>query len=188
MQVTTKKRKTYNTPGDAHELTFSCYRRLGLLSQEAIKQVFIEYLQKTRERFGFEIWAYVIMPNHVHLLIWPTKELYDIAEILKFLKEGVSKSATRHFREHRPELLDALRVVRPSGRLEHRFWQQGGGYDRNLWTPKAIHSSIEYIHNNPVEAGLVEVATDWRWSSARWYSGLDDVVLDIDPSRMVATR
>ena len=47
------------------------------------------------------------------------------------------------------------------------FWQSGGGFDRNLWNAKAIHSSITYIEANPVRAGLVKDPEDWKWSSAR---------------------
>ena len=48
-----------------------------------------------------------------------------------------------------------------------RFWQAGGGFDRNLWNAKAIHSSVNYIEYNPVRAGLVNAPEDWQWSSAR---------------------
>lgn len=183
-----KKRRTYNTPGEAHELTFSCYRRFALLDPEPVKELFLAQLDKAREQFAFEVWAYVIMPDHVHLLLWPTTIVYDMMRILKVIKEQTAKAAIKTYREHRPELLDAIRVEWPSGRTEHRFWQQGGGYDRNLWTPIAIHASIEYIHNNPVRAGIVEAATDWRWSSARWYADMEDIALRVDDCRMVAAR
>ena len=47
-----------------------------------------------------------------------------------------------------------------------RFWQAGGGFDRNLWNAKAIHNSIKYIEYNPVRAGLVNAPEEWQWSSA----------------------
>ena len=64
--------------------------------------------------------------------------------------------------------------------MEHRFWQQGGGYDREMFEVGTIKRAIEYIHMNPVRRGLVVSPLDWRWSSARWYAGLDDVVLEVD--------
>ena len=52
-----------------------------------------------------------------------------------------------------------------------RFWQEGPGFDRNLFGPEAITASMDYIHLNPVKRGLCEKATDWKWSSARFYLG-----------------
>ncbi len=60
------------------------------------------------------------------------------------------------------------RVVTPKG--QQRFWQVGGGYDRNIISQKEMEEKIEYIHQNPVRRGLVKRATDWMWSSANWYA------------------
>ena len=69
-----------------------------------------------------------------------------------------------------PELVDC----QSSGRSTSRFWQPGGGYDRNIWTAQELHEKIRYIHNNPVRRGLVEQAQQWRWSSYRaWEEGVD---------------
>ena len=68
----------------------------------------------------------------------------------------------------------------PTGRTEYRFWQQGSGYDRDLFTPDAVWAAIDYLHRNPVRRGLVTSAADWEWSSARWYSGMKDGGLSID--------
>ncbi len=112
------------------------------------------------------------MPEHSHTLIFPRSEGYDVSNILQSIKQSVSRRATNYLRQHAPDWLDCLRVVWPDGRIEHRFWQQGGGYDRNMFTPNAVWSSIEYLHNNPVRRKLVPHPTDWQWSSARWYSGV----------------
>ena len=79
-----------------------------------------------------------------------------------------------------PDALAALRVQRGK-RTEFRLWQAGGGYHRQLVSARAIRSSIEYLHANPVRKGLVSNPTDWRWSSARWYSAsplLIDIAMD----------
>ncbi|GAG42538.1 unnamed protein product, partial [marine sediment metagenome] len=71
---------------------------------------------------------------------------------------------------------------RPSGQVCHRFWQPGGGYDRNLWTVGRIHEKIHYVHANPVRRGLVERPDHWPWSSCRaWmYEGDEPLRLDTD--------
>jgi len=61
-----------------------------------------------------------------------------------------------------------------SGLPSYRFWQRGGGYDRNLVSKQAVLNSIEYIHNNPVRKGLVKSPEDWNWSSAGFYAGKSD--------------
>ncbi len=78
----TKKCKRYNNPGHAHELTFSCYRNQKFLLSERVCKWLIESIEKAREKNKFSLWAYVFMPDHVHLLIQPTIEQYNISNIL----------------------------------------------------------------------------------------------------------
>ena len=66
------KRRTFNDPGHAHELTFSTYRRTRLLEECAVCRLFLSKLDEARRGHRFEVWAYVQMPDHVHLLVWPT--------------------------------------------------------------------------------------------------------------------
>ncbi len=176
-----KTRRRYNTAGEAHELTFCCHQRLPLLGKDRSRQWFVEALLRARERWQFELWAYVIMPEHVHVLLCPVLPEYDISNVLKAIKLSVARRAIRLLHALRSPLLQRLKVTWPTGRVEYRFWQQGGGYDRNIVKPNVVLASIAYLHDNPVRRGLVELATDWRWSSARWYAELDDVVLEMDP-------
>jgi putative transposase len=111
------------------------------------------------------------MPEHAHVLVFPLNEIYDVSNILQSIKQSVSRRATNYLRQHAQDWLDRLKVVWPDGRMEHRFWQQGGGYDRNIFTPEAVWASIDYLHNNPVHRKLAALATDWPWSSANWYAG-----------------
>ncbi len=71
--------------------------------------------------------------------------------------------------------------MQSNGEVHYRFWQRGGGYDRNVIEPATLEMMIEYSHNNPVRRGLVEKPTDWIWSSARFYSGDRRVPLLMDP-------
>ena len=175
-----KTRRTYNLPGNAHELTFSCHKRMPLLSRDRTRFWLVEALDKARKRWEFQIWAYVIMPEHVHILLLPVAPTYDISLILKTIKQSVARRAVRFLRRRAPEWLERLRVVRPGGKIEYRFWQQGGGYDRNIVELKTAWLSVDYIHNNPVRRGLVVSPQDWPWSSARWYAGAEGVKLAMD--------
>ncbi len=169
-----KTRKSFNTPGDAHELTFSCHRRLALLASDRTRQWFLD---AAREKWRLELWAYVIMPEHVHLLLLPPPE-HDISAILKTIKQSVARRAMGWLRENAPHWLVNLQVQeRSDAAPEYRFWKTGGGYDRNITEPRTAWASVDYLHHNPVKRGLVKSATDWPWSSAREYAGLDGVML-----------
>ena len=175
-----KLRRAFNLPGHAHELTFSCYKRLPLLSKDRTREWFVSALDEARTKLGFELWAYVIMPEHVHVLLYPKRDNYSIADLLKAIKQPVSRNAITHLRVHAPHWLDQLKVTWPSGRVEYRFWQQGGGYDRNIYEPETAWASVNYLHENPVRRGLVSNALEWPWSSAGYYAGLEDFKLRID--------
>ncbi|QOV90545.1 transposase [Humisphaera borealis] len=175
----TKTRKAFNTPGHAHELTFSCNQRLPILNSDRCRQWFVESLDRARQKLDFELWAYVVMPEHVHVLLLPRREVYEMAAILTAIKLPVARQAVGWLRESNSNWLEKLKVCRPNGRIEYRFWQQGGGYDRNIFKLDAIWSAVRYIHDNPVRRGLVRNSIDWPWSSARAYEGADDIVLPI---------
>ena len=175
-----KRRRSVNDPGHAHELTFSCYKGLPLLSRDRTREWFIEALDRARTRHEFELWAYVLMPEHVHVLLMPLRADYRMATILQAVKQPVASWAIDFLRGHDPTWLGNLRVPGQDGRARYRFWQAGGGYDRNITTPAVAWRIVEYIHSNPVRRGLVDDPTDWPWSSSRWYAGQDGVVLSMD--------
>ena len=106
------------------------------------------------------------MPEHVHLLIWPTETSYSISQILTSLKKPVSKLSLLHVRQNAPEMLKLMEHRRPNGKVAYRFWQRGGGYDRNITEVATLQAELNYIHANPVRRGLCERPTDWKWSSA----------------------
>ena len=166
-----KTRETFNTEGDAHELTFSCLRKMPLLRSDHAKTVFLEELNQARMRMEFEVWAFVLMDDHVHLLIWPRKSPYSIASILKSIKQPISQRLVAELRKSRPEALARLVSRKKSDREVYSIWQPGGGYDRNVHSRSVLQASIEYIHMNPVRTGLVQSPLDWDWWSARQYHG-----------------
>lgn len=174
-----KEIKHYNVPGDAHFLTFSCYRQLPLLSKDRTRLWFVEAVEKARAKHQFDLWAWVIMPEHVHLLLYPRPADYAMDKILASIKKPVGAKAIRFLREQASGYLERL-TVKNRNRTYHRFWQAGPGYDRNLRDPQAIHRVITYIHRNPVKRGLVEQPEDWPWSSAADWAGAKVPFLKID--------
>ena len=172
MSVNHQKQKylRYNIPGDAHALTFICYRRRKFLSISHTRIYFVEALILAKYKHNFDIWAYVIMPEHIHLLIFPKNEQYSISDILKSIKQSSARRAVSFIKENKPE---ALRLITTGQKHDpYRFWQDGGGYDRNIRDNVELQRFVNYIHDNPVRRGLVVHPEEWYWSSAReWLSG-----------------
>ena len=96
------------------------------------------------------------------------------------IKQSVSKRGILWFRQNAPDFLEHMSDIQPNGKHHFRFWQRGGGYDRNLRNLNDVSEKIHYIHANPVRRGLVAAAEDWHWSSYRaWYKG-ENVPMAID--------
>jgi putative transposase len=136
----------------------------------------------------FLLIAFVLMPEHVHLLVNPTRPDADAESISRFLgklKRPCSARVKADLMASGSRLLERLTVRERPGRSVFRFWQEGPGYDRNLNTAKAALAAIDYIHLNPVRRGLVSEATAWRWSSARWFLSdgkiVDPMLPRLDP-------
>jgi putative transposase len=156
-------------PGDFHGLTFSCYRRLPLLTNDDWRDLLAQSIERAVEAQAFRLVAYVFMPEHIHLLVQPTGESVRIDLLLKAIKGPFSARIRRRLEEVNSPLLDQLTVRERPGVNVFRFWQEGGGYDRNLRSKAAVLATIDYIHENPVHRGLCMHAEDWPWSSARYY-------------------
>jgi putative transposase len=174
-----KRRRRFNEPGQPRELTFSCFRRFPFLLRQRTRLWFAEALQAARAKIGFQVWAYVLMPEHVRLLVYPGDAPEQMASFLKLLKERVARQAINYLRTTARPWLARVRV-REGKRTGHRFCQPGGGYDRNLTSSAVLRAMIEYLHANPVRRGLVAKPEDWEWSSARWYAGIRPVPMEMD--------
>ncbi len=166
----------WDIPWDAHFLTFSCYQRQPFFLRHRPRQWFLDALRQARRRHAFDLWGFVIMPEHVHLLIFPAEGV-RIGPLLQSLKQPVTQRAIAWLRGHDPNGLERLCHLGPDGRRSHRFWQRGGGYDRNMRSVRETHEKLHYIHANPLSRGLVAQPEDWELSSARaWATGLDEPV------------
>ena len=165
-----RTRKRFEIAQQARFLTFSCYRRLELFGNDAIRDAFVDALAASRDRTKYELNGWVIMPEHVHLLIVPDLPEYPVSYVLKDLKGLFANRVLQRWREINPPILS--RITDPQGKVH--FWQKGGGYDRNIVSDDEFHEKLNYIHNNPVTRGLAHHPTDWAWSSAQWYAGCRD--------------
>ena len=168
----------FHEPGDIHELTFSCYRRMKLLTNNAWRANLSRAIDNACQQLNCHLAAFVYMPEHVHLLVWGIQSKEDVSRLLAAIKRPVSVAVRDDLRQAQSRLLERLTVQERPGKRVFRFWQEGPGFDRNLWTVKAVAASIDYIHTNPVKRGLCHKARDWRWSSALFY---EDERAPLDP-------
>jgi putative transposase len=183
-----KNCKRFNEVGHAHELTFFCFQRQPFLTGDHARLWLVDAVKLARSKHALHLWAYVVMPEHVHLLIWPTRSVYSISSILATIKQSVTRKALNHVRQNAPQFLRRMEDRQPNGGCHHRFWQRGGGYDRNVFEPATVWNQIEYIHANPVRRGLCTLAEDWYWSSAGVYASLRDGPIGIDRESLPRTK
>ena len=131
--------------GDVHFVTFSCYHRLGYLGTPGVRDLLEDALQKAHLRYRFDVIGYVVMPEHVHLLVSEPR-----SDLLSVALQGLKLSVVRRTRQ------------RP-------FWQ-ARYYDFNVVTEGKRVEKLNYMHWNPMKRGLVERPEDWEWSSFRHYA------------------
>ena len=179
-----KTLKRYHEPGDIHELTFSVYSRQKLLTNNPWRAKLSECITAACQELNCYLAAFVYMPEHVHLLVWGFTAKEDVGTFLGKVKQPLARHVKADLVAAQSRLLHKLTIQERPGKRVFRFWQKGGGYDRNLQTKIAVQSSIDYIHRNPVERKLCRKPADWRWSSARYYETDGQ---DVDPLHPIIT-
>jgi putative transposase len=130
--------------GSLHFLTFSCHGRKPYLADPRICDIFERSLELVRRRYVFFVFGYVIMPEHVHLLLSEPRR-FTLASAIQALKTSVAKQV----------------VQRPLWLVRY--------YDFNVHSEAKRIEKLRYIHRNPVARGLAGRPEDWRWSSFRHY-------------------
>jgi putative transposase len=163
--------------GHLHFITFSCYRRVPFLRSVRAKNAFVQILNEVRERYGFALVGYVVMPEHVHLLIGePAKG--TPSTVVQVLKQRVSRRL-RH-KKRAPAAQLSLTFASGDDSLP-RFWQRRF-YDFNVWSLKKRVEKLHYMHMNPLKRKLVDHPKDWPWSSSSFYSNKHGLIR-VDPVR-----
>jgi putative transposase len=145
----------YQQAGDSHFLTFSCHDRLPYLTTEKSRDLFELKLEQTRRRYVFHVFGYVIMPEHVHLLVSEPKR-GELDRAIQALKTSVSKQS-----DQRP------------------FWL-ARYYDFNVRSEDKRVEKRRYMHRNPVTRGLVARPEEWKWSSFQHYLTGDPLTVEIE--------
>jgi putative transposase len=157
-----KNLKRYYGHGDLHFLTFSCYRRRALLGTAKARNAFLGALREVRAKYEFALASYVIMPEHVHLMI-SEPAVGNPSTVIHSLKLRVSKRLRRK-RRNRSSAQRSFAFSEAAESSAAQFWQRRF-YDFNVYSARKRREKLEYMHRNPVTRQLVKDPKDWVWSS-----------------------
>ncbi len=155
--------KRFYGAGDLHYITFSCYQRRPLLGSAQPRDLFLKVLEQVRRRYHFVVIGYVVMPEHVHLLLSEPQQGTP-STVMQALKLGFARRLLAQQRRRRGPQQLSLFEHAPQHIWQARF------YDFNVWTERKRIEKLRYMHRNPVKRGLVESPEMWRWSSYRTYA------------------
>lgn len=166
-------------------LTFTIVGWVDLFSRRECKHILIDDLQYCQENKGFILYAYVIMESHIHLIASAKENTNGLSSIIRDFKRSTSKKILRWIHKNKKESRrDWLEVVfRYYGKFNTKndifqVWKQDNHPEQCIH-PSFTMQKLNYIHNNPVVAGIVDKPIDYRFSSARNYAGRSDTVLEV---------
>jgi putative transposase len=152
-------------PNTFHYITAVAHNRLPIFRKDETCQIFVDNLIEIKEKHPFKLIGYVIMPNHVHLIVNPLE--CNISIILMKLKGKCAKQIIDWLKEKNYSSSLKKLAINIKGR-EYAVWQKDSSAI-DLFSHKFLRQKLNYIHLNPVRAGLCENPAEWKWSSYRAY-------------------
>ena len=160
-----------------HFITFAVINWIDVFTRKEYKDIILDSLRHCKKEKGLSIYSWVIMSNHIHFIL-SAKEGYELSNILrdfkKYSSDKVIKAIEQNTEESRKDWM--LKLFKLAGKKNPRnscyqFWQQDN-HPIELNSNYLVDQKLEYIHNNPVKAGIVEKAEDYLYSSAiDYYTG-----------------
>ena len=169
-------------PDNLYFVTTSAVQHHHLFIRDVMKRLVVDSLDCMRLRERLKLYAFVIMPNHLHVIIQCRAE-DPLANVIRDLKKHIADRIIRHYRvEGNQSVLDvlALAVTRPD-KQRYKVWEDG--YDaRDIFSPEFLRQKMTYMHNNPCQPhwNLVERPEDYIWSSARFSLLKESAIIPLD--------
>jgi putative transposase len=190
--VANKLRRFYGA-GYLHFITTSCYRRLPLLEKPQHRDLLLEVLEGVRRRYQFVVVGYVIMPEHMHLLL-SEPERGDPSKVMQAIKQGFARRLLRKpsAADGRPINDPPTKDPRQGGLWDTAFdrghvWQ-ARFYDFVVYTENKRVEKLRYMRRNPVKRGLVAEPQQWDWSSYRHYADGERGIVLVNEERKAELR
>ena len=166
------KQRIINLPGHRHFVTFTTYKRRNFLTPERTRDIVVEVLQKCLGTHQTLCAGFVVMPNHVHAILFGP-ETFVVSRFVQVWKKTSSYRIKRFYERELNHYLDACPDHGP-------IWQSGF-YDFNVESDKKNNEKLDYMHDNPVVDKLAPTPIVWIWSSARYYELGEAVGVTITP-------
>jgi len=166
----------------SYYLTMTVVRWVDLFSRKSQRDLFISSVKYCIQEKGLNVYAYCIMTNHIHLIV-NSNEPHQLSDTIRDLKKFTTKAAIQEIingKESRREYL--MEIFKREGENDpknktYKVWQTGN-HAIKLYSEKFTWDKINYIHQNPVDAGFVKYSDQWLYSSAQNYAENDGLILD----------
>ncbi len=170
----------FQIAGQIYYITTVIYNRLPIFTRPTFVVPLLDSLNFYRYKQEFKLLGYVIMPDHVHLIIWPFGKT-AVSDIMRDYKEFTSKRIVRQAEvEHNDDWIKAFRQAgSETGRSTNKVWQDSY-WDKNIYTENFLRQKLNYIHRNPLRVGLTDKPEDYPYSSYRNYVLSQEWLIEID--------
>ena len=157
-----------NEQNTFHYVTLVTFNRVPVFRSDRACEIFIRTLSAVRQKYPYKLVGYVIMPDHVHAIV--NRSVDTISDWLRRVRGNSAPQILAWLREEKHLMsLKKLELTVPQKRHHtHAVWQKDPSVI-DLWSPKFVRQKLNYLHLNPVRAGLCEHPADWTWSSYRAY-------------------
>ena len=172
--------KRYRIDGSIYYITSVIYNRTKVFTTPSFIIPILDSLSCYRYQYSIKIIGYVIMPDHLHLLLYPQRE-QAITDFMRDFKRFTSGRITRQAKvEGRKEWISMFEQAgAETERAEFKVWQDSF-WEQNIFTDDFLKQKLDYIHKNPVRGGIINNAIDYFYSSARNYYLEDNHLIEID--------
>jgi len=179
--MTTEWRPEFD-PEHLYFITTTTVQRLHLFQRDVTKRLLVDTLDCMRLRGRFKLYAFVIMPNHVHLLIQCNAD-DPFSHVMRDFKAYVAERLIRQLQaeDNQPALACLADLVTRPDRQHYVVWEEGY-LAKSAYSAEFVVQKVDYIHNNPCQPrwDLVASADEYMWSSARFYMSEQRTIIPVD--------
>jgi len=158
----------------AHFVTCTVLNWMPLFTRPQTSDIILEALRHRQEQNEWKVYGYVILENHLHMIVESRKLAVELPRFKSFTARKLIDLLTECHAEH---LLQQLAFFRKAHKLDrdYQLWEEGS-HPQIIEKEEVLRQKLEYIHQNPVKRGYVDEAEHWRYSSARNYAGLEGLI------------
>ncbi|MBD3614927.1 MAG: transposase [Gracilimonas sp.] len=158
-------------------VTCSTVKGISLFAYQDISKLIIESIKHLQNKEKVELYAYVIMHNHIHLIVEGKRLAIKMGRFKSFTARCIIDYLKAHNRRYYLSELIAYKHSKHKD-SEYQVWQKGV-HPKQISDVRMMNQKIEYVHCNPVKAGFVNLPQHWKYSSARNYLGEDNAIIPV---------